>query len=118
MRLKRANVCGPMVFGDGFRVCEAEAETGHKCHRGQARRARQEPDALRFEREIRVFPALAQTYTKNHERPTLMRESGESVGFVERSGTKHTVSPLGAKRPTLPALGRFGRLGAEPEERQ
>ena len=69
MRLKRANVCGPMVFGDGFRVCETEAETGHKCHRGQARRARQEPDALRFEREIRVFPALAQTYTKNHERP-------------------------------------------------
>ena len=66
MRLKRANVCGPMVFGDGFRVCEAEAETGHKCHRGQARRARQEPDALRFEREIRVFPALAQTSTKNH----------------------------------------------------
>ena len=66
MRFKRANVCGPMVFGDGFRVCEAEAETGHKCHRGQARRARQEPDALRFEREIRVFPALAQTSTKNH----------------------------------------------------
>ena len=69
IRLKRTNVCGPMVFGDGFRVCEAEAETGHKCHRGQARRARQEPDALRFEREIRAFPALAQTYTKNHERP-------------------------------------------------
>ena len=66
MRLKRANVCGPMVFGDGFRVREAEAETGHKCHRGQARRARQEPDALRFEREIMVFPALAQTSTKNH----------------------------------------------------
>ena len=55
-----------MVFGDGFRVCEAEAEIGHKCHRGQARRARQEPDALRFEREIRVFPALAHTLTKNH----------------------------------------------------
>ena len=33
---------------------------------GQARRARQEPDALSFEREIRVFPALAQTSTKNH----------------------------------------------------
>ena len=32
-----------------------------------------------------------------------MRDSGESVGFVERSGTTHTVSPLGAKRPTLPA---------------
>ena len=71
MRRKRANVCGPMVFGDGFRVCEAEAEIGHKCHRRQARRARQEPDALRVEREIRVFPALAQTYTKNHERPNV-----------------------------------------------
>ena len=69
MRLKRANVCGPMVFGDGFRVCEAEAETDHKCHRGQARRARQEPDALRVEREIRVFPALAQTYIKKDKRP-------------------------------------------------
>ena len=67
MRLKRANVCGPMVFGDGFRVCEAEAETGHKCHRGQARRARQEPDALTVEREIRVLPAQAQTYTKNDD---------------------------------------------------
>ena len=33
---------------------------------GKPVRARQEPDALRFEREIRVFPALAQTSTKNH----------------------------------------------------
>ena len=85
MRLKRANVCGPMVFGDGFRVCEAEAETGHKCHRGQARRARQEPDALRFEREIRVFPALAQTHTKKDKGHDLDACLGESVGFVERS---------------------------------
>ena len=30
---------------------------------------RQEPDAQRLMREITVFPALAQTYTKNHERP-------------------------------------------------
>ena len=85
MRLKRANVCGPMVFGDGFRVCEAEAETGHKCHRGQARRARQEPDALRFEREIRVFPALALTVIKNYKRHDLDACLGESVGFMERS---------------------------------
>ena len=85
MRLKRANVCEPMVFGDGFRVCEAEAETGHKCHRGQARRARQEPDAQRFEREIRVFPALAQTYTKNDDTSDLDAGLGESVGFMERS---------------------------------
>ena len=86
MRPKRENACWPMVFDGGFRVREADAETDGKCHRRQARRARQEPDALRFEREITVFPALAQTYIKNHERPTLMRESGESVGFMERSG--------------------------------
>jgi hypothetical protein len=85
MRLKRANVCGPMVFGDGFRVCEAEAETGHKCHRGQARRARQEPDALRVEREVRVFPALAQTYTKKDKGHDLDACFGESVGFMEYS---------------------------------
>ena len=35
----------------------------------QARRARQEPDAQRLKREITVFPALVQTYTKNHQRP-------------------------------------------------
>ena len=85
MRPKRVNVCRPMVFGDGFRVCEAEAETGHKCHRGQARRARQEPDALRFEREIRVFPALAQTYTKKDSGHDLDAYLGESVGFMESS---------------------------------
>ena len=87
MRLTRANVCGPMVFGNGFRVCEAEAEIGHKCHRRQARRARQEPDALRVEREIRVFPALAHAYTKNDERHDVDAGIGESVGFMERSGS-------------------------------
>ena len=30
---------------------------------------RQEPDAQRLKREITVFPALAQTYTKNYQRP-------------------------------------------------
>ena len=34
----------PVVLGDGFRVCRADAETGHKCHRRQARRARQVAD--------------------------------------------------------------------------
>ena len=48
-------------------------------------RARQEPDALRFEREIRVFPALAQTYTKKDKRHDLDACLGESVGFMERS---------------------------------
>ena len=48
-------------------------------------RARQEPDGQRFEREIRVFPALAQTFTKNNKRHNLDACLGESVGFMERS---------------------------------
>ena len=76
-----------MVFDGGFRVREADAETDGKCHRGQARRARQEPDALRFEREITVFPALAQTYTQHDDTCTLEACLGESVGFMERSGS-------------------------------
>ena len=75
----------PMVFDGGFRVREADAETDGKCHRGQARRARQEPDGQRLEREIRVFPALAQTYTKKDKRHGLDACLGESVGFMERS---------------------------------
>ena len=54
-----------------FASATADAETDGKCHRRQARRARQEPDALRVEREIRVFPALAQTYTKKAKRYNL-----------------------------------------------
>ena len=36
---------------------------------------------------------------------TLMRESGESVGFMEQSGINHTVSPLGreADQPCPPS---------------
>ena len=47
---------------------------------------RQEPDALRFEREITVFPALAQTYTMNDDTSDLDAGVGESVGFMECSG--------------------------------
>ena len=46
---------------------------------------RQEPDELRVEREITVFPALAHTYTKNDERHDADAGVGESVGFMERS---------------------------------
>ena len=70
-----------------FASATADAETDGKCHRGQARRARQEPDALSFEREIRVFPALAQTYTKHDDTCTLEACLGESVGFMESSGS-------------------------------
>ena len=68
-----------------FASATADAETDDKCHRGQARRARQEPDALRVERDIRVFPALALTVTKNYKRHDLDACLGESVGFMERS---------------------------------
>ena len=53
--------------------------------RRQARRARQEPDALSFEREITVFPALAQTHTKKDKGYGLDACLGESVGFMESS---------------------------------
>ena len=67
--LKRENVRWPMVFDGGFRVREADAETDGKCHRGQARRARQVADGQRLRREIRAFPPQAQTVTMNHQRP-------------------------------------------------
>ena len=53
--------------------------------RRQARRARQEPDAQRFGREITVFPALARTYTKNNKRHNLEACLGESVAEVADS---------------------------------
>ena len=68
-----------------FASATADAETDGKCHRGQARRARQEPDGRRLKREIRAFPALAQTFTKNNERHNLDACLGVSVGFMERS---------------------------------
>ena len=46
---------------------------------------RQEPDGQRVEREIRAFPALAQTHTKKDSGHDLDACFGESVGFMERS---------------------------------
>ena len=65
----------------------------------QARRARQEPDGRRLKREITVFPALAQTYTKNDERHDanagVRRVCGVYGEERKRNGINHTVSPLG-----------------------
>ena len=90
MRPKRANVCRPMVFDGGFRVREADAETDGKCHRGQARRARQVADGKRLRREIRVFPPQAQTVTKNHQRPNADASVRRVCGWNE---VEDTVSP-------------------------
>ena len=68
-----------------FASATADAETDGKCHRRQARRARQEPDGMRFGREMAVFPALAHTVTKKDKRHNLDACLGESVGFMERS---------------------------------
>ena len=84
--LKRPSVhIGLWCLTAVFASATADAETDGKCHRRQARRARQEPDAQRFGREIRVFPALAQTYTKKDKPNTLDACLGESVGFMECS---------------------------------
>ena len=84
--LKRPSVLsGLWCLTAVFASATADAKTDGKYHRGQARRARQEPDALRVKREIRVFPALAQTYTKHDDTCTLEACLGESVGFMECS---------------------------------
>ena len=90
MMLKRENVRWPMVFDGGFRVREADAETDGKCHRGQARRARQVADGKRLRREIRVFPPQAQTVTKNHQRPNADASVRRVCGWNE---VEDTVSP-------------------------
>ena len=70
---------------------------------------RQEPDALRFGREIGTFPALAQTYTKNHQRPDTEAVFGESVAEVadscreERSEERKEADASDTVSPCPPA---------------
>ena len=60
---------------------------------------RQEPDARRLKREIRVFPALAQTYTKNHQRPN------------SDAGVRRVCGIYGAKRNKSHCLAAGTRSG-------
>ena len=88
LTLKRPSVLfGLWCLTTVFASAVADAETDGKCHRGQARRARQEPDAQTFGREITLFPALAQAFTKIIKPHNLDACLGESVGFMERSGS-------------------------------
>ena len=112
----------PMVFDGGFRVREADAETDGKCHRGQARRARQEPDALGFEREIRVFPALAQQSLSTSAFTTLMRTMASlwdlwSAATAERNKS-HSLAAGTRSGPALPARGKFERLFEQQKDFQ
>ena len=87
--------------------------------RRQARRARQEPDAQRFGREITVFPALAQTYTKNNERHNLEACLGESVAEVadscreERSDEWKEADASDTVSPCPPSEDLEGFLGSK-----
>ena len=54
------------MVGTDFRRCKAVSEGWHEHRAGKDVSPRQVADALTFIREIRVFPALAQTSTKNH----------------------------------------------------
>ena len=60
---------------------------------------RQEPDAQRFGREIRVFPALAQTYTNNYQRPNA------------DAGVRRVCGIYGAKRNKSHCLAAGTRSG-------
>ena len=97
-----------------FASATTDAETDGKCHRGQARRARQEPDALRFGREIRVFPALAWQSLSTSAPTTLMRALASlwdlwSAADAERNKS-HSLA--------LPARGRFERLFEQQKDFQ
>ena len=82
---KRPSALLTSAVEDGFWGGRSPSQKATGTARRQARRARQEPDAQRFGREIRVFPALAQTYTQHDDTCTLEACLGESVGFMECS---------------------------------
>lgn len=82
---KRASFFGLWCLGTVFASATAEAETVHKWHRRQARQGAAGAGGRWLIREIAVFPALAQAYTKKDTRYDLDASDGESVGFVECS---------------------------------
>ena len=92
-------ISGLWCLGTVFASAEQRRKLATNAIGGKPVRARQEPDALRFEREIRVFPALAHTLTKNYKRHDLDACFGESVGFVEWSEAErnkaHSLARLG-----------------------
>ena len=64
---------------------------------GKPVRARQVADGQRLIREIRFLPPLAQTFTRNNQRPNVEARVRRVCGICGeermRSGTNHTVSP-------------------------
>ena len=90
--------------------------------RRQARRARQEPDALRFEREIRVFPALARQSLSTSAPTTLMRMMASLWdlwrGAIAERNKSHSLAAGTRSGPVLPARGRFERLFEQQKDFQ
>ena len=97
MRKRPSVLFGLWCLTAVFASATADAKTDGKCHRRQARRARQEPDALKLEREIRVFPALARQSPSTSAPTTLMRTLASlwdlwSVATAERNKS-HSLAP-------------------------
>ena len=82
---KRPSALLTSAVEDGFWGGRSPSQKATGTARRQARRARQEPDAQTFGREITVFPALAQAYTKKDKRPDAEAFFGESVAEVADS---------------------------------
>ena len=57
-------ILGLWCLGAVLASASADAETDHKCHRGQAREGAAGGGGRRLRREMRVFPPLALTVTK------------------------------------------------------
>ena len=85
--------------GTDFRRCEAVSEGWHEHRAGKDVSPRQVADALTFIREIRVFPALVQAYTKNHQRPNA------------DAGVRRVCGIYGAKRNKSHCLAAGTRSG-------
>ena len=94
---KRPSALLTSAVEGGFWGGRSPSQKATGAARRQARRARQEPDAQTFGREITVFPALAQAYTNKDKRPDVEAFFGESVAEVADScreaDASDTVSP-------------------------
>ena len=116
---KRKYLLWPVVFWGGFRVCRADAETDHKCHRGKpVGRGRWRTDDFdtgdnghsATSTSIRVE---ASPYQPRSEPRRVCGWSGSRCS--EERSDERNMQPRKTQIRPLTALGRFGRLGASAE---
>ena len=97
-----------------FASAKADAETDGKCHRGQGHSPRQVADGQRLIREMRGFPPLSHTFTKNHQRPNA-EAMVRAILWLERSGRRR-VAPCPPSED-LEDLERSGKAFNSGEEK-